>query len=160
MAKITTFISFANEAEEAAKLYSSVFKNSKLGATSRYGKNQPMPEGTVMTIELEIEGQPFVLLNGGDWFRGKLAEGVSFQINCESQAEVDGYTDQLTAGGGEVGPCGWIKDRFGVSWQITPVQLMRLLKDKDPAKSNRVMQAMMQMKKIDIAELERAAAGS
>lgn len=159
MSKLTTFISLADHAEDAAKLYSTVFKGSKLGATTRYGKNQPMPEGTVMTIELEIEGQPFVLMNGGEWFRGKVAEGVSFQVNCETQAEVDRYTEQLTAGGGEVGPCGWIKDRFGVSWQITPVQLMRLIKDKDPAKANRVMQAMMKMTKIDIAELERAAAG-
>jgi len=159
MALLTTFITLENQIEDAAKLYSSVFKGSKVGATTRYGKNSPMPEGTVMTIELEIDGRPFVLLNGGEWFRGKLGEGLSFQVNCETQAEVDRYTSELTAGGGEVGPCGWIKDRFGVSWQITPVQLTRLIKDKDPAKANRVMQAMMKMTKIDIAEIERAAAG-
>ena len=159
MAKITTFITLPNEAEEAAKLYAKAFKGAKIGATTRYGKNQPMPEGTVMTIELDIDGQPFVLLNGGEYFRGKLGDGLSLQINCETQAEVDHLTDTLTANGGEVRDCGWITDRFGVSWQITPVQLMRLLKDKDPAKASRVMQAMMTMKKIDIAAIERAAAG-
>ena len=158
MSKITTFITLDNQAEEAAKLYTSAFKHSKVRATTHYGKDQPMPEGTVMTIELELEGQQVVLLNGGEWFRDKLAEGMSLQINCESQAEVDSYTEKLTAGGW-IGPCGWVKDRFGVSWQITPVQLTRLIKDKDQAKVGRVMQAMMKMKKIDIAELERAAAG-
>ena len=157
MAKITTFITLAHEAEEAAKLYTSAFKNAKVRATTRYGKDQPMPEGTVMTIELDIEGQQLVLLNGGEYFRGKLGDGLSLQINCETQAEVDHLTDTLTANGGEVRDCGWITDRFGVVWQVTPVQLMRLIQDKDPAKRNRVMQAMMKMKKLDIAELERAA---
>lgn len=159
MSRITTFITFDTQAEDAAKLYTSVFSPSKIVSTSRYGKNQPMPEGTVMTIELELAGQRLVLLNGGEWFRGKFAEGVSLQVDCETQAEVDAYTDKLTAGGGEVGPCGWIKDRFGLSWQITPVQLMRLISDPDKAKANRAMQAMMKMTKIDIAEIERAARG-
>jgi len=159
MSKITTFITFDTQAEDAAKLYTSAFQGSKILATSRYGKNQPMPEGTVMTIELELAGQRLVLLNGGEWFRGKFTEGVSLQVDCETQAEVDAYTDKLTAGGGEVGPCGWIKDRFGLSWQITPVQLMRLISGPDKAKANRAMQAMMKMKKIDIAEIERAARG-
>src|SRR5439155_25377667 len=105
-----------------------------------------------------LDGQRVVLLNGGDWFRGKLAEGVSLQVECDSQAEVDAYSDKLTAGGGEVGQCGWIKDRFGLSWQITPKVLMRLIADPDKAKAERVVKAMMTMKKIDIASLERAAA--
>lgn len=159
MSKITTFISFDRQAEEAAKLYTSAFAGSRIVSTTRYGKNQPLPEGTVMTIELELAGQHFVLLNGGDWFRGKLGEGMSLQVECDSQAEVDAFTSTLTADGGEVGPCGWIKDRFGLSWQITPKILPRLIQDKDPARASRVMQAMMKMHKIDIAELERAAAG-
>ncbi len=157
MAKITTFISFAHEAEDAASLYTSVFPSSRIVTTTRYGKNQPMPEGTVMTIELELAGQRYVLLNGGDWFRGKFGEGVSLSVECDNQAEVDAFTDKLTARGGEVGPCGWIKDRFGLSWQIVPKVLPKLLSDPDKAKANRVMQAMMQMKKLDIAALEKAA---
>ena len=159
MSKITTFISFDRQAGEAAELYTSVFAGSRILATTHYGKNQPMPEGTVMTVELELAGQRFVLLNGGEWFRGKLGEGVSLQVECDNQAEVDTYTAKLTANGGEVGPCGWIKDRFGLSWQITPKVLPKLIGDKDPARANRVMQAMMKMQKLDIAELERAAAG-
>src|SRR5690348_757363 len=129
MPKITTFITFPGQAEDAAKLYTQVFKSSKIIKTTHYGKAQPLPDGTVMTVELELLGQRFVLLNGGEWFRGKLGEGVSLQVDCETQGEVDAFTDQLTAGGGEVGPCGWIKERFGLAWQITPGQLPRLLSD-------------------------------
>ena len=150
MSKIVTFITLVDQAEEAAALYTSVFPRSRVVSAS----------GTVKTVVVELDGQRFVLLNGGEWFRGKLAEGVSLQVDCDSQAEVDAYTERLTAGGGEVGPCGWIKDRFGVSWQITPNALVRLLSDPDEAKANRVMQAMMKMKKLDIAALERAANAS
>lgn len=158
MSKITTFITLPSGVDDAAKLYTSVFKGSKITSKSHYGKDQPLPEGTVMTVELDLDGYHLVLLQGGDYFRDKLGEGFSMQVSCETQAEVDAYTEQLTANGGEVGPCGWIKDRFGVSWQITPVQLLRLIRDPDKAKANRAMQAMMKMTKIDIAEIERAAA--
>ena len=146
MSRIVPFITLVDQAEEAAKLYASVFPRSKIIST------------TGMTTVVELDGQRVVLLNGGAWFADKLREGVSFQVDCDTQAEVDAFTEKLTASGGEVGQCGWIKDRFGLSWQITPNALPRLLSDPDKAKASRVMQAMMKMKKIDIAALERAAA--
>jgi predicted 3-demethylubiquinone-9 3-methyltransferase (glyoxalase superfamily) len=157
MPKITTFLAYDSQAEEAAKLYVSVFPNSKILSTSRYGEGAPAPKGTVMTVEFELDGQRYVALNGGPHF--KFTDAVSLQVDCKSQQEVDDLTEKLTAGGGEQGPCGWIKDRFGLSWQITPTVLIEMINDRDPAKAKRVMQAMMQMKKIDIKGLQRAYEG-
>jgi predicted 3-demethylubiquinone-9 3-methyltransferase (glyoxalase superfamily) len=157
MPRITTFLSYDNQAEDAAKLYTSVFKNSKITNTTRYGDGAPMPKGTVMIVEFELDGQPFVALNGGPHF--KFSDAISLSVNCETQAEINDYSEKLTAGGGERGPCGWITDRFGLSWQINPSILGRMLGDKDPAKSARVMNAMLKMRKIDIAELKRAYEG-
>ena len=151
MQKITPFLWFDNQAEEAARFYVSVFKNSKMGAVSRYGDGMPLPKGTVMTAAFEIEGQPFVALNGGPEF--KFTPAVSFVINCDTQKEIDYYWDKLTSGGGEEVQCGWVKDKYGLSWQIVPTQLPELVK-----KSNKVMEALLHMKKLDIAALERAAA--
>jgi predicted 3-demethylubiquinone-9 3-methyltransferase (glyoxalase superfamily) len=157
MQKITTFLTFKEGAEEAVNLYTSVFKNSRIVETSRYGEGGPGKPGVVMTVAFELEGQQYVALNGGDSF--SFADGFSLSVSCEDQAEVDRLTEKLTAGGGEVGPCGWIKDRWGVSWQINPRVLGEMLGDKDAEKAKRVMQAMLKMKKIDIAELKRAYAG-
>jgi len=150
---------FDSQAEEAARFYTSVFKNSKIGRISRYGKEgfevHGKPEGTVLTVEFEIDGQAFTALNGGPMF--KFNEAVSFQVHCETQAEVDHYWDKLSAGGDEKAQqCGWLKDKYGVSWQIVPDALMRMLQDKDAAKSGGVMKAMLQMKKLDIKKLEQA----
>ena len=155
MKKITPFLWFDTEGEEAAEFYTSVFPNSKIVDVSRYGSAGPRPEGTVMTVSFELDGQPFVALNGGPDF--KFTEAVSFMVSCETQEEVDAYWGKLSEGGQE-GPCGWLKDKFGLSWQIVPAALPRLLGDPDPAKSQRVMQAMLQMKKIEVDLLERAAA--
>ena len=149
--KITPFLWFDHQAEEAAKFYVSVFKNSKMGQVSRYGEGMPLPKGTVMTAAFEIEGQSFVALNGGPQF--KFTEAVSFVVNCETQKEIDYYWDKLTGGGGNEVQCGWLKDKYGLSWQIVPTVLPQLVK-----KSGRVMEALMHMKKLDIAALERAAA--
>jgi len=154
MVKITPFLWFDSEAEEAAQFYTSVFPNAKLGAVSRYGEAGPGEPGSVMTVEFELGGQEFVALNGGPEFR--FTEAISFQVDCESQDEVDRYWS-LLAEGGEEGPCGWLKDRFGLSWQIVPTALPRLLKDPDREKSQRVMAAMLKMRKLDVSELERAA---
>jgi predicted 3-demethylubiquinone-9 3-methyltransferase (glyoxalase superfamily) len=159
MQKITTFLTYKEGAEDAAKLYTSVFKNSRILETSRYGEGSPGTPGSVMTVAFEIDGQRFVALNGGDYEGWRFTEGISLSVDCNDQAEVDAYTEKLTAGGGEVGQCGWIKDRFGLSWQINPRVLGEMLGDKDPEKAKRVMQAMLKMKKIDIAELKRAYAG-
>ncbi len=148
---------FDDQAEEAAKLYTSLFDDAKILNVSRYGEAGPGEPGSVMTVEFELEGQKFVGLNGGPAHYG-FTEAVSFVVNCETQEEVDKFWDALTDGG-EEGPCGWLKDRFGLSWQITPTALPRLLTDPDREKANRAMNAMMGMKKLDIAELERAAAG-
>jgi predicted 3-demethylubiquinone-9 3-methyltransferase (glyoxalase superfamily) len=156
MPRITTFLWFDTQAEEAAKYYVSVFKNSKLGKITRYGEGAPMPAGTVMTAEFELDGQPFVALNGGPIY--KFSEAISFALNCRTQEEVDEFWEKLSAGG-EEGPCGWLKDRFGVSWQVNPVVLGEMLADPDPAKAKRVMQAMFKMKKFDIAVLQDAYAG-
>jgi predicted 3-demethylubiquinone-9 3-methyltransferase (glyoxalase superfamily) len=152
MQKITPFLWFDKQAEDAARFYVSVFKDSKMGQVSRYGEGMPGPAGSVMTAAFEIEGQSFIALNGGPAF--KFTEAVSFVVNCDTQKEIDHYWDKLTAGGGKEVQCGWLKDRFGLSWQIVPNALPELVK-----KSDKVMQALLHMKKLDIAALERAAAG-
>jgi len=155
MQTITPFLWFDNQAEEAMNLYLSVFKNSKPLSIARYGAGGPGPTGSVMTASFELDGQQFVALNGGPIF--KFTEAVSFVINCETQEEVDMYWDKLTADGGQESMCGWLKDKFGLSWQVVPGILSKLLSDKDAAKAQRVMGAMMKMKKIIIADLQKAA---
>jgi predicted 3-demethylubiquinone-9 3-methyltransferase (glyoxalase superfamily) len=153
MQKITPFLWFDNQAEEAMNFYVSIFKNSKIVSVSRYGDAGPGPKGTVMTGTFELEGQRFIALNGGPLF--KFTEAISLFVDCESQQEVDTLWAKLSAGGSE-SQCGWLKDKFGLSWQIVPSVLPKLLSDPDAAKANRVMQAMLQMKKIDIARLQQA----
>jgi predicted 3-demethylubiquinone-9 3-methyltransferase (glyoxalase superfamily) len=153
--KTKPFLWFDTEAEEAAGFYTSVFPNSRIVVTTHYGPAGPRPEGMVMTVAFELDGNPFVALNGGPNF--SFTEAISFVIDCEDQAEVDSYWEKLTDGG-EEGPCGWLKDRFGVSWQVVPTALPRLLTQPDPEKAQRVYAAMMEMKKLDIAALEAAAA--
>jgi predicted 3-demethylubiquinone-9 3-methyltransferase (glyoxalase superfamily) len=154
MQKIRTFLWFDDKAEEAAKFYASIFKNSRILNISRYPEGSPGDSaGKVMTVNFELEGQEFIALNGGPDFR--FTEAISLFVNCENQAEVDELWVKLTDGG-EESQCGWLKDRYGLSWQIVPSALMRMIEDKDPAKAKRAMQAMLQMKKIDIATLERA----
>ena len=153
MQKITPFLWFDGNAEEAMNFYTSIFRNAKVGSISRYGEAGPGPAGSVLTAAFELEGLQFTALNGGPHF--KFNEAISFHVACESQEEVDYFWDRLGAGG-QIQQCGWLKDKFGVSWQIVPTALPRLL--GDPARANRVMQAMLQMKKLDIAALERAAA--
>ena len=160
--RITPCLWFDDQAEEAAKLYTGIFKNSKIVAVSRYGKAgqevHGRPEATVMTVAFELEGQTFTALNGGPIF--KFNEAISFQVNCDTQAEVDYYWEKLSAGGDvKAQQCGWLKDRYGASWQIVPRVLVEMVMDPDPAQSGRVMEAMLQMKKLDIAELKRAYAG-
>ena len=155
MDKLVTCLWFDTEGEDAARFYASIFPDSKLGEITRYGSAGPREEGTVMTVGFELMGQEFVALNGGPEYT--FNQAISFQIMCESQEEVDRYWEQLTDGG-EEGPCGWLKDRFGVSWQIVPARLVELLGDPDREKSQRVMAAMLEMKKIEIDGLERAAA--
>jgi len=155
MNQLTPCLWFDTEGEDAANFYTSVFPNSKILNIARYGSAGPRPEGTVMTVSFELNGQEFLALNGGPDFT--FNEAVSFQVSCEGQDEVDAYWSKLSEGG-EEGPCGWLKDRFGLSWQIVPTALPRLLGDPDPEKAQRVMAAMLQMKKIEIAELEEAAA--
>jgi predicted 3-demethylubiquinone-9 3-methyltransferase (glyoxalase superfamily) len=154
MQKITPFLWFDHQAEEAVNLYTSIFKNSKIGEISRYGEGLPLPAGTVLTVNFQLEGQDFIALNGGPEF--KFTEAISFYVDCETQAEVDELWESLTADGGEESMCGWLKDKYGVSWQIVPRILIELMNDKDAEKSNRVTQAMLQMKKIDIAKLKQA----
>lgn len=156
MQKITPFLWFDNQAEDAAKFYASIFKNAKVGAITRYGEAGPGTPGSVLTVEFELDGLSFVALNGGPHF--KFTEAISMQIACETQEEVDRLWSKLTEDGGQPGQCGWLKDKFGLSWQVVPTALPRLLKQPDAEKANRVMQAMLQMTKIEIAELERAAA--
>ena len=161
MQKITPFLWFDHQAEEAAKFYTSVFKNSKVGKILRYdeasAKAAGRPVGSVLTIEFEIEGQKFTALNGGPDF--KFNESISFVVNCDTQKEVDYFWEKLTADGGQESQCGWLKDKFGLSWQVTPTVLIEMLHDKDAKKSERVMNAMMQMQKIDIEKLQAAYAG-
>src|SRR5437868_12102536 len=161
MQKITPFLWFDHQAEEAVKFYTSIFKNSKTGRLLRYseeaGKASGQPPGSVLTIEFDIEGQKFVALNGGPQF--EFNESISFVVNCETQEEVDYYWEKLSAGGGQESACGWLKDKFGVSWQVTPAVLIDMLHDKDSEKSERVMHAMLQMQKLDIKTLKDAYAG-
>jgi predicted 3-demethylubiquinone-9 3-methyltransferase (glyoxalase superfamily) len=154
LSKITPCLWFDTEAEEAANLYTSIFNNSRIVQVTRYGWAGPRPEGMVMTVSFELDGQPFVALNGGPEFT--FNEALSLQVNCESQDEVDEFWTKLSEGG-EEGPCGWLKDRYGVSWQIVPTLLEELVRDPDPDKGQRAMKAMLGMKKLDIAELQRAA---
>jgi len=151
--KITPFLWFDHQAEEAAKFYVSIFPNSKLVKVIRYGAAGPGPAGTAMTVEFQLEGQSFVGLNGGPHF--KFTEAISFVVNCQTQDEVDFYWEKLAAGGGSV-ECGWVKDKFGLSWQIVPTALFELLSSPDPEKSQRVMKAMLSMKKLDIRALKEA----
>ena len=156
MANIITFLTYKDQAEEAAKFYTSIFKSSKIRRTTRYGDAGPGPKGSVMTVDFELEGRPFVALNGGPHFQ--FSQGVSIAVECKTQEEVDTYWERLSQGG-EKGVCGWLTDKFGLSWQVTPTTLIELLHDPDPQKSKRVMEAMMKMKKIDIAELKKAYEG-
>ncbi|MBL8830414.1 MAG: VOC family protein [Planctomycetaceae bacterium] len=151
--KVTPFLWFDHQAEEAANFYVSLFKNSRVGTVTRYGAAGPGPAGSAMTVEFELDGVPFIALNGGPHF--KFTEAFSMSIDCASQAEVDELWDKLTAGGSP-SQCGWLKDRYGLSWQVVPAALPRMLADPDPAKSQRVMQAMLQMTKIEIAQLKAA----
>ena len=152
MQKITPCLWFDTQAEEAAKFYVSVFKNSKVGKISHYGEGQPMPAGTVVTVAFTLDGNEFTGLNGGPMF--KFSEAVSFQVDCADQAEVDFFWDKLVQGGGEHSVCGWLKDRYGLSWQIVPHVMSSLIAGP---KADKVMAAMMQMTKLDIAKLEAAA---
>jgi predicted 3-demethylubiquinone-9 3-methyltransferase (glyoxalase superfamily) len=159
--KITPCLWFDDEAEEAATFYTAIFKNSKILTVSRYGEAgrevHGKKPGTVLTVAFELDGQPFTALNGGPVF--KFNEAISFQVNCETQAEVDYYWDKLSKGGDATAQqCGWLKDKFGVSWQVVPRVLGELIADPDPEKAGRVMKAMLQMKKLDIADLKRASA--
>jgi predicted 3-demethylubiquinone-9 3-methyltransferase (glyoxalase superfamily) len=155
MHELTPCLWFDTEGEEAAAFYTSVFPNSKIGDIARYGSAGPRPEGSVMTVAFELDGQKFVALNGGPDFT--FSEAISFQVSCKDQQEVDRFWSQLSEGG-EEGPCGWLKDKYGLSWQIIPTVLPELLGNPDREKSQRVMQAMLNMKKIEIDALERAAA--
>ena len=155
MQKITPCLWFDTEGEEAAEFYTSVFPNSRIVDVARYGSAGPRSEGTVMTVSFELDGQRFTALNGGPDFT--FNEAISFEVDCKTQDEVDGFWSKLSEGG-EEGPCGWLKDRFGVSWQVVPTRLNELLSDPDAEKSQRVMAAMLKMRKIEIDELERAAA--
>jgi predicted 3-demethylubiquinone-9 3-methyltransferase (glyoxalase superfamily) len=161
MQKITPFLWFDHEAEEAVRFYTSTFKKSKTGRILRYDKESAKasgrPKGSVLTIEFEIEGQKFVALNGGPLF--KFNESISFVVNCETQEEVDYFWEKLTADGGEESQCGWLKDKFGLSWQVTPTVSIDMLHDKDSAKAERAMKAMLQMQKIDIDKLKAAYEG-
>jgi predicted 3-demethylubiquinone-9 3-methyltransferase (glyoxalase superfamily) len=156
MQKIRPFLWFDKEAEEAAEFYVSIFKNSRVLEVARYGDAGPGPAGSAMTVAFVLDGEEFIALNGGPHFR--FTEAISLFVTCEDQAEIDHFWDKLTAGGAP-SQCGWLKDRFGVSWQIVPSVLMTLLQDKDSERSTRVMQAMLQMRKLDIAALQRAHQG-
>ena len=156
MRKIHPFLWFDDQAEEAMNFYVSVFPDAKAGKVTRYGDAGPGPKGSVMTASFELAGQQFIALNGGPHF--KFTEAVSFMVDCADQAEVDWFWDKLSEGG-ETGQCGWLKDRFGLSWQIVPAMLFPLVGDPDPEKARRATEAMLAMTKIDIAELERATGG-
>jgi predicted 3-demethylubiquinone-9 3-methyltransferase (glyoxalase superfamily) len=156
MPKITPFLWFDNQAEEAMNFYTSIFKSSKVVSVTRNVEGGPGPKGTVLTAAFELDGQPFTALNGGPHF--KFNEAVSFVVHCETQAEVDEYWQKLSAGGSEQ-QCGWLKDKYGLSWQVVPTEMPKLLQDKDPAKVGRVMKVLMPMKKIDIGKLKEAYEG-
>jgi predicted 3-demethylubiquinone-9 3-methyltransferase (glyoxalase superfamily) len=155
MQRITPFLWFDHEAEEAANFYVSVFKNSKVKEISHYTGEEPSGEkGSVLTVAFELDGQEFVALNGGPKF--KFTEAVSFVVNCETQEEIDYYWEKLTADGGEEVQCGWLADKFGLSWQVVPAKIREWMTDRDPARSQRLMHAVMQMKKLDMAAMQRA----
>ena len=151
--KITTFLWFDNQAEEAAKFYCSIFKDSRIIGITRYPEGSPYPAGSVMTVLFKLAGQEFIAMNAGPYF--KFTEAISLSIDCKDQAEVDHYWEKLTEGG-EESQCGWLKDKYGLSWQVTPTTLIELTSDPDREKAQKAMQAMLKMKKIDIAELKRA----
>lgn len=153
MQKITPFLWFDGKAEEAANFYVSIFKNSRILNITRYGEAGPGPKGSVMTVVFELDGEQFIALNGGPQY--KFTEAISFSVNCKTQAEVDEFWEKLSQGG-EEGPCGWLKDKYGLSWQINPTILGEMLQDSNPERSKRVMEAMLKMKKIDIHGLQRA----
>ena len=153
MQKITPFLWFNTEAEQAVELYTSIFKNSKVNIVTRYGKNQPGPEGSVMTIAFELDGQKFLALNGGPNFT--FTEAISFVVDCETQEEIDHFWNKLSEGG-QIQMCGWLKDKYGLSWQIVPKNFGDMVTTKDPEKTYRVMKAMMGMKKLDMEELQKA----
>jgi predicted 3-demethylubiquinone-9 3-methyltransferase (glyoxalase superfamily) len=157
MQKIIPFLWFNNQAEEAVKFYTSIFKNSRIGNTSRYGDAGPGPKGSVMVMQFTLDGQEFTALNGGPEFN--FTEAISFYVSCSTQEEVDHFWEKLSQGG-EKGQCSWLKDKFGVSWQIVPTILGQLMSDPDAGKAERVTRAMLKMKKLDIAELQRASQGS
>jgi predicted 3-demethylubiquinone-9 3-methyltransferase (glyoxalase superfamily) len=154
--KITPFLWFDTQAEEAAKFYTSIFKNSRIGHISHYGEGTPMPKGTVLVVEFELDGVQFMALNAGPQFH--FTEAISFLVSCESQEEIDHYWKKLSAGGTEI-QCGWLKDRYGLAWQIVPAIFFKFVNDPDPEKSQRVMNAMMKMIKMDIEGLKRAYEG-
>jgi predicted 3-demethylubiquinone-9 3-methyltransferase (glyoxalase superfamily) len=156
MQKLSTCLWFDGKAEEAVDFYTSVFKNSKKGTVARYGKNAPMPEGTVMTVTFELLGQGFMALNGGPQFT--FTPAISFVVNCDTQAEIDDFWQKLSAGGKEI-QCGWLTDKYGLSWQIVPSMLGELVSQKDPVKTQRVMQALWKMTKLDIQKLKDAYEG-
>ncbi len=155
--RITPFLWFDDQAEQAARYYTAVFPNSRITSVTHSGEAGPGEPGSVLTVEFELDGQPFVGLNGGPVF--SFTEAVSFSVACADQDEVDRYWDTLIGDGGEPSMCGWLKDRYGLSWQIVPVRLPELLADPDPARAARAMQAMLQMRKLDVAALEAAAGG-
>ena len=157
MQKISPFLWFDDQAEEAVNFYTSIFKNSKISNVTRYGEVGPGPKDSVMTVAFRLEGQEFMALNGGPHF--KFTEAISFVVKCKTQEEVDDLWEKLSEGGGEKIQCGWLKDKYGVSWQIVPTILGEMISDPDPAKSQRVMEAMLKMKKIDIEGLRKAYAG-
>jgi len=156
MQRITPFLWFDDDAEEAANFYTSIFKNSKIKGVSRYGEAGPGPKGSVMVVNFELDGEEFIALNGGPQFQ--FTEAISLVVNCKNQEDVDYYWGRLTDGGQPV-QCGWLKDKFGLSWQVTPTILAELMQDKDPAVRERVMKQMMQMVKLDIEPLKQAAKG-
>jgi predicted 3-demethylubiquinone-9 3-methyltransferase (glyoxalase superfamily) len=153
MQKITTFLWFDGKAEEAMRFYVSIFKNSKVGSITRYGDAGPGPKGTVMVVTFQLDGQEFIALNGGPQFT--FSPAISLVVNCETQEEVDAFWEKLSEGGEKL-QCGWLRDKYGLSWQIVPTVLGEMMQDKDEEKSQRVMKAMLQMNKIDIARLKQA----
>ena len=157
MKKINPFLCFDSEAEHAAKFYVGIFRNAKIGKITHYGNDGPGPKDSVMTVEFTLDRVEFVALNGGPQF--KFTEAISFSVNCETQDEIDYFWEKLSADGGSTGRCGWLTDKFGLSWQVNPVFLGDMLADRDTEKANRLMKAMMEMDKIDIATLEKAAMG-